>query len=70
MSRRKEMVETIVIYCDWCKEKITDYSHTSSMKEDGTSLDFHSYRKDCFNKYKAEEIKKYQESRKKKRASK
>lgn len=49
--KKKEMVEMTITYCDWCKEKITDYSHTSVRKEDGTELDFHSYKKKCIESY-------------------
>ena len=49
--KKKEMVEMTVTYCDWCKEKISDSSYTSVRKEDGTELDFHSYKKKCINLY-------------------
>jgi ribosomal protein L24E len=47
--KKKEMVEMTITYCDWCKEKISDYSHISVRKEDGTELDFHE--KKCIESY-------------------
>jgi hypothetical protein len=50
---KKELVETTVVYCDYCGEKITDYSHTSVNDTEGITLDFHSWgREKCFVKYK------------------
>jgi hypothetical protein len=49
--KRKEMIETIVIYCDWCGEKITDYAHTSVMEEGNIEKDFHCWDKKCIDEY-------------------
>ena len=49
--KKKEMVEMTITYCDWCKEKISDYSHISVREEDGTELDFHDMRKKCIDLY-------------------
>lgn len=53
MSRKKEMVEMTITYCDWCKEKICDDSYISVRKADKTELDFHQNKCiDLYNKSK------------------
>jgi len=49
MSKKKEMVEMTIVYCDWCKEKICDDSYVSVRKADGTELDFHQNK--CIDLY-------------------
>ena len=49
MMQRKEMVETIVTYCDYCKEKIDD--DYSVIKKGGKEKHFCGYTK-CSTKYK------------------
>ena len=53
MSKKKEIVERIIVYCDWCKEKICDDSYISIIKADKTELDFHQNKCiDLYNKLK------------------
>ena len=49
MSKKKEMVERIIVYCDWCKEKICDDSYISIIKSDKRELDFHQNK--CIDLY-------------------
>jgi uncharacterized CHY-type Zn-finger protein len=51
--KRMEMVETEVVYCDFCKEKITDNSYTNI--NDG-NLDFHDWNKNCLILYRQEQL--------------
>lgn len=64
------MQEVMVTYCDWCGEKIDDSSYTSVRKDGEPEKDFHSYSAKCIEKYNAEEHRKYQEERKRRKEQK
>lgn len=67
--RKLEMVERLIIYCDYCGKQITDNSHTSISYQSGeidrVKLDYHSWDADnsCLEKYKAEQLEKYKANR-------
>lgn len=39
---KREMKEVAVIYCDYCRKQIADYSYTTLEQPDGSAKHFHS----------------------------